>query len=110
MAEQRRTAEETMPQKLFFELAGRQIVIRALDPQLDSAFVSLHTAILTPTSHSWDSLALAAKAFFSKPGVGVHEHDRFFENLTILWRHFLTAGNFAQAEGIWEMAIGFAWD
>ncbi len=99
-----------MLRPLSFILGGQRFQIGSLDPAIDAAFISLHAAFLTSASHSWHSFASDAHAYLSKTGVGVDEHDQFFNNFTIPWRHYLTSSRFDRAEEIWEMAIGLAWD
>lgn len=93
-----------------FIIKGQLLSIESLDPSLDQEFVTLHSAFLSSTTCRWDSFVTAAHAYLSQPGVGVHQHEQFFKNFTILWRNFLGAGQFDAAERIWNMACAIAWD
>jgi hypothetical protein len=92
-----------------FIVRGQTFSIEALDSALDEEFVALHAAFLGSSTCQWASFSAAAHAYFSKPMVGGHQHGLFFNNFTILWRHFLGAGQFDAAEAIWRMACDIAW-
>jgi len=92
-----------------FILSGQTFSIEALDPSLDDEFVKLHAAFLSSSTCRWNPFAAISQAYFSKPGVGGHEHGLFFNNFTILWNHYLRAGQFDAAERIWQMACDLAW-
>ncbi len=93
-----------------FIIGGQAFSINSLDQQLDVEFLSLYSAYLSSATCSWDSFVAAAHAYLSKPSVSGGHHDEFFNNFTILWQHFLAAGQFDAAERIWAMACKIAWD
>jgi len=92
-----------------FIISGQTFSIEGLDPSLDQEFVNLHGAFLGTSTYGWGSFVAAAQTYFSQPAVGDHQHGLFFNNFTILWQHFLGAGQFDAAEQIWRMACDTAW-
>lgn len=104
------TGEDELANTFIFIIRGQTFSIEALDPALDQEFVRLHAAFLSSSICRWDSFVATAKAYFSQPTVGGHQHGLFFENFTILWRNFLGTGQLDAAERIWEMACSIAWD
>lgn len=89
-----------------FIIAGRTIEINSLTPDLDKNFIALHEAYFGQGSVNWDELERAAQAFFDKyQDPTRRSHDDYFNNFTVLWRHFLAARNYDEAERIWEMAL-----
>lgn len=93
-----------------FVVGNQKYVLESLEPALDQKFVALHATFLDSAAYRWESLVEAALAYFSNKDTNDRNHDQFFNNFTILWRHALTAGRFDDAERIWQMACDIAWN
>lgn len=89
-----------------FIIAGQTIEINGLVPDLDKSFLRLHEAYFGQGSVNWDEFEDAAQAFFDKHQDPTHSsHDDYFNNFTVVWRRFMAARNYDEAERIWEMAL-----
>jgi len=96
-----------------FIIAGNVIEITSLSQVMDDEFVSLHEAYFGQGSLNWDRFESLAIEFFDEhPDPSQPEHDSYFNNFTVIWRHFLAGRNFEQAEHIWRMALSpaLAWE
>ena len=89
-----------------FIISGQTIEINSLASDLDKSFISLHEAYFAQGTVNWDEFESAAQAFFdSHPDPKQSSHDDYFNNFTIVWRRFMAARNYDEAERIWQMAL-----
>jgi len=86
-------------------VSGNVLDLADLAPDLDAGFKNLYLAWLGRGALQWEEFKQVALNFFSAPGVGPTQHDRYFNNFTILWRHWLTSGQAARAEDLWTWAL-----
>lgn len=96
-----------------FIIGGQTIKINSLGTSIDDKFISLHAAYFGGDALNWAEFEEAAKEFFDQnpdPSSGVH--DDYFNNFTVIWRHFLDTRNYDEAEQIWSKALStaFAWE
>ena len=92
--------------RMKFIIGGRTIEINSLLPGLDQSFISLHSAYFAQGTINWADFESNAMAFFDAvPGPSLASNDAYFNNFTVIWKAFLTAANFDEAEHIWSLAL-----
>ncbi|OGW29644.1 MAG: hypothetical protein A2X59_12855 [Nitrospirae bacterium GWC2_42_7] len=88
-----------------FIIGGKSIELNTLEPGLDKKFISLHSAYFGHEALSWDDFEVEAIKFFDSCSSKIALHDAYFNNFTVIWDTFISAGKFAEAENIWDMAL-----
>jgi tetratricopeptide (TPR) repeat protein len=88
-----------------FIIGGKTIDIASLAENLDQAFIALHEAYFGSSALDWANFEASAIQFFNANPKPSMLHDGYFNNFTIIWNSFLSAGNFDEAERIWDKAL-----
>lgn len=88
-----------------FIIGGRAIEIVALGKDIDKAFIALHAAYFGHQALDWAEFETTAAQFLDANPKPSDIHNAYFNNFTIIWRNFLSSGNFDEAERVWDMAL-----
>jgi len=88
-----------------FIIGGKTIDILSLAQPLDQAFIALHAAYFGSSALDWAEFEASAIQFFDANPKPSMLHNAYFNNFTIIWSNFLSAGNFDEAENIWDKAL-----
>ncbi len=102
-----------MKKNIQFVVGGKEININSLDATMDEAFISLYSAYYGHQTCNLSKFDTASRQFFTQyHDANASLHDAYFENFTMLWNTFLTAGNYDEAERIWNLALSssLAWE
>lgn len=91
-----------------FIIDGRVIEIPSLGSPIDQAFISLHASFIGHEALSWVDFEAASAQFFTANSGDTSLHDAYFNNFTLIWNNFLAAGNYDEAERLWDLALSLA--
>jgi len=98
--------------KLEFMVAGAVVQVNHLSDEMDYQFKGLHAAMLAGGTLDLAGFSAAVSKYLDTPGVDWRDHDRYFENFTVLWQRLLAAGDPLRAEKVWSIALQpvLAWE
>jgi hypothetical protein len=88
-----------------FIIGGGKYKVEDVGDSLTEAFLKLHAAFFGNDYCSLTEFGDSALEFFSDHEADSNFHDKYFNNFTIIWQKFLQAGQYDEAESIWEMAL-----
>ena len=95
-----------------FVMGGRVIEIESIDAALDDVFVDLHASYLGRDAFTLTRLEQTSAPFFASTSGRADLHDKYFNNFTVIWQNLLSAGNYDEAERVWDLALtpALAWE
>lgn len=88
-----------------FIMGGREISLIHLGRDIDKMFFNLHAAYFSNRPIDLAELETATIKFFNIHPNLSFIHNEYFQNFTIIWKHFLSMHNYLEAEHIWEIAL-----
>jgi hypothetical protein len=86
-------------------IEGQVFELYSLNPDMDKNFLNFYLAIIKGTSFNFISFEASVYDFLDKNPEPSDNHNKYFDNFTIIWEKYLKAGNFVDAEQVWEMAL-----
>lgn len=96
-------------EKFKFKIGDKTFGIENLGEPINTQFLKLHEAYLS--GHFFDIKKFEEESFnFFSTNNDYTAHDKFFNNFTIIWQHFLSLRRFDKAEELWNLTLDIAYE